>query len=98
VGIHSGVALVGNVGSADKMDYTALGDTVNLASRLESLNKEYKTRLLMSEATQVMLDGAIDATCLGEVLVRGTSTPMKLFTVAELMPSAPAVPAPGGKP
>jgi class 3 adenylate cyclase len=95
VGIHSGVALVGNIGSADKMEYTALGDTVNMASRLESLNKEHKTRLLMSEATHLMLDGALDTMCLGEVVVRGTSAPMKIFTLPDLMSGAPEAVASG---
>jgi adenylate cyclase len=80
-GIHTGLAVVGNVGSTDKMEYTVLGDTVNLASRLESLNKEHKTSLLMSEATYNMLDGRVEAVLLGSVPVRGKAVPINLYTV-----------------
>ena len=84
-GFHSGEVVIGNVGSSDKMEFTVLGDTVNVAARLESLNKEQRTRLLMSSEAREMLGGQIDTIYLGSVPVKGKSEKMRLYTVTSLL-------------
>ncbi|MHB1125626.1 MAG: CHASE2 domain-containing protein [Bacillota bacterium] len=86
VGMNSGPVLVGNIGSPRKLEYTSIGEEVNLAARLESMNKEYKTSIIFSDRTLAYLDPAgLELTIeeLGEVSVRGMEQPVKIYTVKE---------------
>ena len=93
VGINSGDMIAGNIGSASIMSYTVIGDNVNLGSRLESLNKDYKTRIIVSEATRARLTGTYDLRPLGEVVVKGKSRPVAIFEVrvSSPLPEGPEV-------
>ena len=78
VGVHSGPMLVGNLGSSQRFDYTAIGDTINLAARLESLNKSIGTRALVSGETLERAGDGLIVRYLGRVRVVGRDDPIAL--------------------
>ncbi len=82
-GVNSGSAVVGNMGSKHKYNYTVMGDMVNLASRLEGANKAYDTFLMVSESTVERLGGEFDVRELDRIAVKGKEQPVTVFEVLD---------------
>jgi len=83
IGINSGTAIVGNIGASERMEYTAIGDTVNLASRLQAATRDVNADILMSEYTYHALRGVVKANKIGPVQVKGRSEPVVTYAVQE---------------
>ncbi|UCE38559.1 MAG: adenylate/guanylate cyclase domain-containing protein [Thermoplasmata archaeon] len=79
IGLNSGDAIVGNMGSFDRFDYTALGDNVNLASRMEGLNKLYGTNIIITENTHKIVKDKFEFRKLDAVKVKGKKKPILIY-------------------
>jgi adenylate cyclase len=100
IGINTGEAVFGNLGAGKKIEFTVLGDTVNVASRLEALNKEFKTRVILSESTREKLGENSEVRLLKEIVIRGRETPTNIFELVsvkegeKVYETQPGVPSP----
>ncbi len=81
--------VVGNMGAVGKFAYTVIGDSVNLASRLEGANKEYRTSSMASERTYELVSGSVGGRKLDRIAVKGRSVPVTIYEILQAPPLPP---------
>ncbi len=89
IGLNTGVATVGNMGAKGQVNYTLIGDEVNLASRLEGVNKEFGTDIIVSEATYLQVKERVEVRELALIKVKGKKLPVRIFELLGLKGEVP---------
>ncbi|MES0488782.1 MAG: adenylate/guanylate cyclase domain-containing protein [Leptospirales bacterium] len=84
IGLNTGMAVAGNMGSSHRMDYTVMGDTINLGSRLEGTNKVYATRIIISEHTYAKVKDKIVSRELDSIRVKGKNEPVTIYELIDI--------------
>jgi adenylate cyclase len=87
IGINSGIMTVGNMGSQGRMNYTLMGDNVNLGARLEGTNKMYGTTIIMSEYTYGLVKDHVVARELDNIRVKGKNRPVLIYELIDIVES-----------
>jgi adenylate cyclase len=91
IGINSGDLIAGNIGSDRRMDFTAIGDDVNLAARLEGANKEYDTHIMIGENTRALIGDRFICRELDSITVKGKTRPLRIFELVDFAPAEGAL-------
>jgi class 3 adenylate cyclase len=91
VGIHTAEVIVGNIGSSRRLEYTVVGDGVNTSSRVQALNKEFGTTILVTEDTHAALGGEFECRPMPATVLRGKHRPMQCYEVVAARPAAALV-------
>jgi len=84
IGIHYGPVIAGNIGNENRLEYTVIGDTVNIASRLESATKELRREIVFSEELKARVEKEIPVAPLGTIKIRGRERPISVYTVHDM--------------